>query len=167
MNKNQLKTQPTRDLLSLFASVMEELRRREVVRSSNNPVADYTEWLVARSLSLKLRPGSSTGFDAEDKDGKKYEIKGRRLTAHNGSTQLSAIRGLELRHFDYLVGVLFEPDFTVKRACMVPHDEVVRAATYRKHVNAWILHLKPSIWSQPGVQDVTDVLSRVQSEQAG
>ncbi len=84
MNKIQLEALPTRALLFLFADVMEELRRRDVVRSSNNPVADYTEWLVARSLSLKLRPGSSTGFDAEDKDGKRYEIKGRRLTEHNG-----------------------------------------------------------------------------------
>jgi hypothetical protein len=44
----KLEVLSTRELLSLFARILEELRRRKVVRSSNNPVADYTEWLVAK-----------------------------------------------------------------------------------------------------------------------
>jgi hypothetical protein len=39
---SKLETLRTRELLSLFAHILEELKRHGVVRSSNNPVADYT-----------------------------------------------------------------------------------------------------------------------------
>ncbi len=77
----------TRDLLSIFTNVIEELRQRGVTRSSNNPVADYVEYLVARAFSLTLLRGSSKGCDAVDSRGKRYEIKARRLTKYNSSTQ--------------------------------------------------------------------------------
>ena len=163
MNSNEWSSLSTRQLLALFAESVEELRRRGVVRSSNNPLADYTEWLVCRGLSLSQLPGSSTGCDAIDAAGKKYEIKSRRLTKHNASTQLSAIRGLDLQHFDYLVGVLFEPDFSIRRACVLPHDAVVRSAVFRKHVNAWILYLKPSVYDAADARDVTKALRNVQA----
>lgn len=38
-----------RQLLGLHCLAMEALRQRGVVRSSNNPVADHTETLVART----------------------------------------------------------------------------------------------------------------------
>jgi hypothetical protein len=44
------------ELLLAYARLMEELRSRGIVRSSNNPVADFTEFLVARAHSaLRLR----------------------------------------------------------------------------------------------------------------
>ncbi|MEX1243678.1 MAG: hypothetical protein WEB59_00640 [Thermoanaerobaculia bacterium] len=145
----------TAELLKLFAEVLDELRTRRVIRSTNNPVADYTEQLVACALSLELRTKSTTGFDAVDSAGRRYEIKGRRPTSRNRSTQLSAIRGLEQKHFDFLAGVLFNEDFTVASACLIPHDVVARLAKYRAHVNASILHLRPGLWSEPGVQDIS------------
>lgn len=153
----------TSELLSLFAGIVEELRRREVVRSSNNPVADYTEWLVAEALSLEQLRGSTTGCDAVDAEGRRYEIKGRRLTRHNTSTQLSVIRGLDLCHFDFLVGVLYDEDFLVSRACLIPHEVVKTTATYRKHVNGWILYLRPAIWEEVGVVEISDQLKAAQA----
>ena len=146
----------TRELVRLFSGVLTELRRREVIRSSNNPVADYSERLVASALSLKLETKSTTGFDGVDSRGRKYEIKGRRLTSHNPSTQLSAIRGLDQAHFDFLAGVLFAEDFSVKRACLIPRAVVQRVAKYRRHVNAWILLLQPGLWKERGVRDISD-----------
>ena len=154
---DDLDLRPTRELLALFAQVLEELRSRGAVRTSNNPVADYAESLAARALSLTLLPRSNTGCDATDGEGKRYEIKSRRVTRHNGSTQLSVLRGLDLCHFDYLVGVLFNADFSVLRACLVPHDVVTRLATYRKHVNGWIFLLQPPVWNDPQVRDLTQL----------
>jgi len=34
------------ELLQVFAAVIDELKGRGLVRTINNPVADYTEWLV-------------------------------------------------------------------------------------------------------------------------
>src|SRR5579859_4665505 len=83
------------ELLALFESVLVELRARGLVRSSNNPVADYAESLVAQALGLKLETKSTTGYDAIGPDGLKYEVKGRRPTPANKSRQLSVIRGLD------------------------------------------------------------------------
>jgi hypothetical protein len=153
----------SREILRLFASCLDELKRRGVTRSTNNPVADYSELLFKDALDLTLCSKSTKGHDALDSIGRKYEIKGRRLTAHNASRQLSAIRGLDLKHFDFLAGVLFAPDFAVQRACLVPHDAVVACSAYRKHTNSWILHLRDSLWTLAGVIDVTDALIKVQN----
>src|ERR1700729_1350692 len=103
-----LENKTTQQLLTSYCEVVSELRRRKITRSSNNPVADVTETLVAQSLRLVLVAGSTKGYDAIDSTGKRYEIKGRRLTPENGARQMSIIRGLDMAHFDYFVGVLFD-----------------------------------------------------------
>lgn len=162
MSAIDISTFKTLDLLRLFAGILDELRTRGVVRSSNNPVSDYTEGLVAAALSLTLVTGSTTGYDAEDKEGNRYEIKGRRWTRHNRSTQLSVVRGLELKHFNFLAGVLYNEDFSVERACLIPHTVVSAVATHRKHVNGWIIHLQQSLWGKVGVRDITDCVRKTQ-----
>lgn len=153
----------THELLRLFSNVLDELRRRGTIRSTNNPVADYAEHIVAEGLSLMLVQKSTAGYDAVDAQGQRYEVKARRLTPQNKSTQLSAIRSLDEQHFSYLAGVLFNADFSVRRACLVPYEVVRQEAVYRSHVNAWILHLRDRIWDIPGVQDITLALVQVQT----
>ncbi|WP_311957757.1 hypothetical protein [Halomonas garicola] len=108
-------------LLRLYASVLRVLKNRGVTRSTNNPVADYAEKLVAEGLNLDLVTKSNAGFDALDSaSGARYEVKARRLTPENGSTQLSAIRNLDSAPFDFLVGVIFNEDFSLAYAAMLP-----------------------------------------------
>jgi hypothetical protein len=150
------------ELLGLHARAVRELRRRGVIRSSNNPVGDYAEFLVARALGLQLTPKSTTGHDATAPDGLRYEVKARRITGAVGSRQLSAIRKLDEQHFDVLVGVLFDEDYGVHRACVIPHGTVLECASFQKHTNAWILHLRDEVWSLPGVVDATEQVARYQ-----
>lgn len=142
-------------LFATYVGVLKELRRRNITRSTNNLAADYAEFLVSRALGLTLLTRSTAGFDAIDKNGKRYEIKSRRITAHNKSRQLSVLRGMKKRHFDYLIGVLFAEDFTIQRVCLVPFRVVNQLSTYRKHVNGWIFHLRDIVWKHPGVKDIT------------
>lgn len=143
------------DLLKRFADVMQEIRRRDITRGMNNPVADYAESLAAKALNAKVMPQSNTGYDLCGPDNARYEVKARRLNGSNKSRQLSAIRNLHDRHFDFLVGVLFNEDFTVYRAAIVPWEVVKDRAVYRKHTNAWNFQLKDEVWSLPGVKDLT------------
>jgi hypothetical protein len=145
---------------------MEQLREREVVRTGNNPVADYCEALVVRALKLRRLDRSNKGCDAVDElDGKRYEIKGRRITKYNPSTQLSVLRDLDSCHFDYLVGVLFDHDFAVTHGYCVPRELVKDLADYRDYVNGWIIHVKPKLWDQqPRVRKITSELQKAQSE---
>src|SRR5439155_6943077 len=132
-------------LLRLHAAVLDELKRRDVLRTTNNPLADYTEWLVSRALGLKLVTNSGSGFDARDRRGTRYQIKGRRITTGNTSVQLSAIRNLRRKEFDVLIGVVFNADYSIRYGAAVPHAVITKLARYQKHTNSWIVHLRPSV----------------------
>jgi hypothetical protein len=139
------------ELLGLWAAVMEELRRRGVVRSSNNPVADYAERLVADRLGLELAANSTAGYDAvgSGPGGARYQIKARRLTGNHGSRQLSAIRNLDGDGFDYLVAALFDAGFNLAELWKLPIALVREHATYRAHVNAHVLHVRGAVLADP------------------
>jgi hypothetical protein len=149
------------DLLKAYSAILRELRNRNLIRSTNNPVADIAETLVALALKLQLASGSTAGHDALDAVGVRYEIKGRRVTKENKSRQLSFIRGLDKDHFDFLVGVLFDESFLVIKACIIPKSIVLKLAKYVKHVNGWCLILSDSVWHEVGVQDLTEPLQMV------
>ncbi len=82
-------------LLRAYGDIIDELRTRGVVRTGNNPIGDYTEWLVAQRLHLTLTSNSTLGYDATDGTGIRYQIKARRA-----GTQLSAIRNAQQALFD-------------------------------------------------------------------
>jgi hypothetical protein len=143
------------ELLGAYAVVLDELKARGLCRTKNNPVADYAEWLVSSRLGLVLRDNSSTGFDAVGPEGTRYQIKGRRVTPSNPSVQLGAIRSMSLKQFDFLVGVIFEADFSVRYAAMVPHQVIAERSGFRAHTNAHVFHLRTSVFALPEVQDLT------------
>ena len=146
------------DLLALYDRIVDELCSRRVVRSSNNPVGDYGEYLTARAFGLTLVANFAIGYDAVSAESVRYQVKTRRLTLHNRSPQLGSIRGLAQNNdpFDFLVGILFEADFAVQRAALVP-VAVVRAKAERDdYVNAWQFILRDSVWATAGVEDVTE-----------
>lgn len=153
-----IKNQSNLELLKLQSSIIEELKRRGVIRTKNNPVGDYTEWLVARGLGLELAANSSAGFDGISKDGLKVQIKGRRITPDNGSRQLSGIRNLDSKLFDQLAAVIFDENYNVLDAVIMPHEVVGDYASYRSHTNAHILHLRGAILTDPRVKDIKAAL---------
>ena len=157
-----LNDRSTRELFALFVAALKELKDRGITRSTNNPIADYAELLFQNALGLKLNTKSTKGHDAVDGIGLKYEIKGRRVTAHNSSRQLSSLRALDQKHFDLLGGVLFREDFSVLKACLVPHEIVLKCSTYSKHTNGWIFHLRDNVWELHGVVDVTTKLQQAE-----
>lgn len=149
------------ELLRLHSEVMKELRRREIVRTSNNPVGDYAELLFSTAFGWALENSSSAGHDATDKDGLKFQIKSRRLTHQNGSRQLSFIRRLPEKKFDYLAGVLFDDRYRVIRAIILPHDGLEARCKYSPHSNGWIMRLEDDCWNAAGARDVTSDLRAV------
>jgi hypothetical protein len=137
----------------MFHLILEEPRRRELVRSSNNPMADLSELIAAKALGIQLVGKSSAGHDAMNPAGLRYQVKGRRLTVHNPSRQLSF--GLEAKLFDFVMGVLFSSDFRVARACVIPFEVVRRwAALVAKLVGHRFL-LRDEVSSEPIVRDIT------------
>lgn len=149
-----------KELLQLQAAITNELKAREVVRTQNNPLGDYTEWLVAKALDLELEVNSKAGYDGISKTGVRVQIKGRRVTPENNSRQLSAIRKYDEKDFDELVAVIYNEDFNIIEALQIPYSVVGEYATYREHQNAHILILKGPILSDPRVKCIKHAVCR-------
>jgi len=133
------------ELLATYSELMEELRQRNIIRTSNNPVADYAEKVAVERLSLKQVGKEEKGFDAVDAQGYRYQIKGRRITKHNSSRQLSVIRNLNERLFDYLIAVIFGEFFEVKEIWKIPYEFVKKHGRLSEHQNGHIFYAKPEI----------------------
>jgi hypothetical protein len=152
---DHVKTLSVAELLVLHAQIGEELRERGVVRSANNPTGDLAEYLFCRAFGWQQTPNSERGYDAIGPDGIRYQIKGRRIHRRNKSRQLSAIRDIEKGHFQVLAAVLFDDDFHVMKAALVPVELVVERSTFIAHTNSNRFMLRDDVWSAPGVRDVT------------
>lgn len=148
-----------KQLLGAYCSLMSTLRDRGIVRSSNNPIADYTETLVSRTLGLSLESQSQAGYDARGADGTRYQIKGRRLTPHNKSTQLSALRNLGLRPFDTLAAVAYSHDLSVLYGALIPIEVVAELSRFSVHSNSHIFMFRRNVLEDSRVTDITAALS--------
>ncbi|MFB5642757.1 hypothetical protein ACEZEZ_13365 [Kluyvera ascorbata] len=147
------------ELLSLHSEILTELRSRDVIRTKNNPVGDYAEWLVSEALGMTLLSNSSAGADAIDSDGLKVQIKARRVTPDNPSRQLSALRNYEAADFDYLIAVIFDEAYNVLDGYKIPHEVIRGYARYSDHVNARIINLKGAILADPRVTSIKERLA--------
>lgn len=152
---DRLKSLSVAELLVLHAQVGEELRDRGVVRSANNPTGELAEYLFCRAFGWQQAPNSERGYDATGLDGTRYQIKGRRIHRRNKSRQLSAIRDIAGGHFDVLAGVLFDDDFNVMKAALIPIAFVIERSTYIAHTNSNKFMLRDDVWTVAGVRDVT------------
>jgi hypothetical protein len=149
------------DILVLHGRLAEALRERGITRTSNNPTGDLAEHLFCRAFGWRQADNSMKAIDALCADGLRYQIKGRRLTAHNASRQLGALRDLAGRPFYYLAAVLFAEDYTVLRAAIIPIEVVEAEAKFIEHTRSSKFMLRDAVWSRPGVRDVTDTLRAV------
>jgi hypothetical protein len=103
------------------------------------------------------------GYDAVGHDGVRYQVKGRRVHRRNKSRQLSAIRDIGGGHFDILAGVLYDDDFNVMKAALVPIAVEIERSPVVAHTNSNRFLLRDDIWSAPGVRDVTDEIKAAMS----
>ncbi len=156
-----LKNLSTGSLLSLHAGIMEELRCRDVVRSANNPTGDLAEFLFCRAFSWQQAENSERGFDASDSRCTRYQIKGRRLHRRNKSRQLSAIRDFD--GFDTLAAVLFDDEYRVSRAALIPNAVVRERCKFVRHTNSHKFMLTDDVWDDERVTDVTEKLQTAES----
>jgi len=58
--------------------------------------------------------------------------------------------------------VLFDANYSVLRAAIIPRDTVLAKSTFVKHTNSWKFILRDSVWDWPDVRNVTDALRAVE-----
>jgi len=151
------------ELFAAYRAVLRELKNRKIVRTENAPAGDYAEYLVARALNAELAPNSERSYDLETPDGRRIQVKCR-VADESGKkprTQLSPFRTFD---FDQAAVVLFAPDYTVKRAALIPREHVENGARFVKHVNGYIVHARPPLFEVPDAEDITDRLRAAAGE---
>lgn len=154
----------TRDLLSGYAEIMDQLRDRGIIRTNNNPTSGYGEWLASHTLGLTLAPNSSTGHDATDPAGNRYEIKSLRHNHLGKAPQFSAVRKIEEGHFDFLVALIFRADFSVELARILTRTQFQELAFRHNHMNAHVLLNDRKFRDSTAIRDVTARFQESQRE---
>ncbi len=143
------------ELLRVSEEVIDELKRRGIVRTRDKPIGGYTEWLVCERMELERAPNNQRAYDARDKNGKLYQIKGGQK--ERGTVTFSPMRNLDQQDFHYVVAVAFNDDYSIRFAVQIPHDRVREFA--RRTVNGHQLSLNDDIVNRPGVTNIRDRLS--------
>jgi len=151
---------PTNKLLQDFGAILVELRRRGICRSENIPTGDLAEYLACKALGLTIEAKSAKGFDAVDAVGARYQIKGRRITPWNSSTQLSAVRDLPSGPFDFLIVVLFDQEFQLTAAYRFSYAACQQAARFVDRTNSYTLFANSSLITHPDTLDLTSEIRR-------
>jgi len=151
------------DLLGIYGQVLEELRKRTVIRSTNAPTGDYAEWLVQRALGGKLQPNSNKSADLIVRK-KKIQIKARVLSnpEKSGERQLSPFRSWD---FDDAVIVLFDRNYAVRRGTRIKVDELKAASKEDKWVSGHRVHARDALLDRG--RDITEKLRGAAAAQDG
>ena len=151
------------DLLRLHADIAEQLLRREVTTTMNNPTGDVAEYLFCTKFNWERMPNSNSHVDAIDHTTKKtYQIKGRRDTGRSGSRELGAIRDLSDGHFDFLAAVIFKKDFGILHAVIIPRRIIGSDnSTFVKRTNSTKFILSDKVLEHPEVRHVTRELEEL------
>jgi hypothetical protein len=147
-----------KQLLKLYTRIIITLEVRDVVRTQNSPIGDYTEWLISKVYDYKLETSSKSGYDAIAKDGTKIQIKSRRIMSSNDPKQLSAIRNLDKNDFDILIAVIYDKNCEIIEALSIPHNIIKEYAGFSSHVNSSILTITEKIKSDVRVKNITKEL---------
>lgn len=151
----------TSELLKLHASSLLALKQRGVVRTLNAPTGDLAEYLFCNAFGWQMAKNSKAGYDATDVNGQRYQIKARKLNDINKSGErcLSAFRGLDDKKFDMLAVILFNADYSIYRAVLLPHEFVLpNCSGFSAHTNAHIFYARDAFLDNERSIDVTEAL---------
>jgi len=156
MDLSQLSTV---ELMQLNQEILGELESRNVIRTRNNPVSEYTEWLVSSCMGMMLAPASTKGYDAITPNGRKVQIKTRKNNLKSNSMILGIIRNYELNQFDDLITVIYHHDFSIRYALLIPHELVKTYGRFNQHQNGYTLSITSKLLSDVRVEDINQGLS--------
>lgn len=172
-----LETASLADLFTLYGHILDELEHRDVVRTRNQPLGDYAEWLTWQALAGKQSTNKSekaydltanlgagllggTGPDAGGHDGARIQVKSRSVSPKTRAGQLET-SPFHADGLDYLALVLHEAsDYAVRQAVLLP---LKTALTYARPASArrddvLRLFMSPRVMSDPTGVDITESL---------
>lgn len=122
----------------------------KILGRTNNVVGEYAEYLVCKYLNGEMLSPSNKSADIQDRDGKLYQVKARKVT--NLTTQLGVIRSWD---FNYLIVILFDFDGNIIKAVKLPASTAKKCSIYNEHQNGWVISTTDSFFNQEKIEDIT------------
>lgn len=144
----------TRQVLQLYAAILDELVRRGVVRSRNAPAGDLAETLTARAYGGVLAPKSEKSWDVRAGDGRRLQVKCRVVDQRGRAQFFSPFRSWE---FDACLFIQLDAhSYEVRRAIEVPVDGVRSVVKETRWVAGFRATVGEDFLGLGGACDVTD-----------
>lgn len=131
-----------RQLLDLYAEILNELNNRNIIRTRNSPVGDLGEWVVWNARGGELQPNSNASYDIKYKSDNNTEVRVQvksRVLEKGKSSAFSTFRRLEeSKNFDLAVFLVFDPKtYDLILAKELSFEEVKDLATKQQLVNGF------------------------------
>jgi hypothetical protein len=125
-----------RQLLASSVAVVDELLRRELIRTRNAPLGDLAESLALRTYGGTLAPNSEKSYDLLTPDGTRVQVKARVLQPNDTRSQTSsAVRSWD---FDLALFLLFDAGtYDLTWARELTDDEAEPLGRRVEHTNSW------------------------------
>jgi len=150
----------TLELLRDYGRSIDALYERQIIRT-RNVVGCYAEHLFSKAMGWTLERNAARGFDARDAGGLRYQIKARRITRRNPSTQVGDLPPGDTQEFDALGVVVFDEMFDVLRAAVIPKDVLLTLRS--NNAKRPRFHFREAILTAARVDDVTALLRAAQA----
>ncbi len=121
-------------LLIQYRDILKRLSELGAIRSVKM-IPDYGEFIACQKLNLKLTDSSvNKGYDAIDKEGKKYEIKTRKANMWS-KPSVFPVKKEQIKSADYFVYVEFDDDWNLIKLLKIPSFEIKPTKYDRVNVN--------------------------------
>jgi hypothetical protein len=148
---DELRRLSVRELLTLWAASLRELRDRGVVRTFNNPIGDIAEELVSVHYGGERGGFSQKTWDVRVGD-ELLQVKALRRTGTRTRRNLSPVRSDD--GYDAVIVVIFTDDLRVDQALRIPREVVNELFPRRAHVNGRVITLTATLLAHPDVTSI-------------
>ena len=143
----------TLDLVSLYSSVIKELKTREVIRT-NNVIGDLGEYLAieyynqtAGLPTLAAAPISTENIDAVSRKGDRYSIKSTssKVTGVFYGLEPKDSTKIDKQKFEYVIICRFNNDYELEEILELDWDTFLKHKRWHSRMNAWNLCLTKEV----------------------
>lgn len=146
------------ELLQMNQYTLDELERRSILKVGDNPISEYTLWLVKNKMNAKSVSSEFAGYNVRTPDRKKIHILAKRNKLKNHSAILGVISERELRKVDDVLAVIYNEDMSIHTALIIPVHVIEKIGVYNKFQKGYTLRINAGIISDANVVNVKLIL---------
>lgn len=145
----------TSDLVSLYSSIIKELKYRDVIRT-NNVIGDLGEYLAieyynntAGLPTLAAAPISTENIDAISRKGDRYSIKSTsgKVTGVFYGLEPKGSTKPDKQKFEYVIICRFNNDYELEEILEMDWETFLKHKRWHSRMNAWNLSLTRDVCS--------------------